>query len=103
MAVPGRPARLEAWQLEGLGRALLKKPSEYGFETELWTLKRVGVLIHRLYGVKFGLTNIWLILGALGFSPNNLRQLQATARNKLKSAQKRPSIIAACWKQATLW
>lgn len=69
MAAPGRPARLEAWQLEGLVRALLKKPSEYGFETELWTLKRVGVLIHRLYGVKFGLTNIWLILGALGFSP----------------------------------
>jgi hypothetical protein len=24
-------------------------------------------------------------------------------RNKLKSAQKRPSIIAACWMQATLW
>jgi transposase len=69
MAAPGRPARLEAWQLEGLARALLKKPSEYGFETELWTLKRVGALIHRLYGVKFGLTNIWLILGALGFSP----------------------------------
>jgi len=29
--------------------------------------------------------------------------LQAMARNKLKSAEKRPSIIAACWKQATLW
>ena len=27
----------------------------------------------------------------------------STARNKLKSAQKRPSIIAACWMQATLW
>lgn len=69
MAAPGRPARLQAWQLEELARALLKKPSEYGFETELWTLRRVGVLIHRLYDVKFGLTNIWLILGALGFSP----------------------------------
>lgn len=69
MAAPGRPARLEGWQLEELARALLKKPSEHGFETELWTLRRVGVLIDRLYGVKFGLTNIWLILGALGFSP----------------------------------
>jgi hypothetical protein len=35
--------------------------------------------------------------------PNNLSELHATARNKLKSAQKRPSIIAACWMQATLW
>jgi transposase len=69
MAAPGRPARLQAWQLEELARALLNKPSVYGFETELWTLKRVGTLIHRMYGVRFGLTNIWLILGALGFSP----------------------------------
>jgi hypothetical protein len=29
--------------------------------------------------------------------------LHTTARNKRKSAQKRPSIIAACWMQATLW
>lgn len=29
--------------------------------------------------------------------------LHASARDKLKSAQKRPSIIAACWMQATLW
>jgi len=28
----------------------------------------VGVLIERLYGVKFGQTQIWRILGALGFS-----------------------------------
>ncbi|MSQ54850.1 MAG: IS630 family transposase, partial [Betaproteobacteria bacterium] len=37
------------------------------------------------------------------YCPNNLGELKATARNKLKSAQQRPSIIAACWVQATLW
>ena len=37
------------------------------------------------------------------YCPNDLAELHATARNKLKSAQKRPSIIAACWMQATLW
>jgi len=36
--------------------ALLDKPTEHGFGTELWTLKRLGVLIERLYGVKFGQT-----------------------------------------------
>jgi len=81
MAAPGRPARLEGYQLEELARALLKKPSDYGFETELWTLRRVGVLIHRLYGVKFGLTNIWLILGALGFSPKKPER-RAIERNE---------------------
>jgi transposase len=38
----GRPARLDASQLEGLRRAILQKPTEHGFGTELWTLKRVG-------------------------------------------------------------
>ena len=64
----GRPARLGEEQLQALGRTLLQSPTAHGFGTELWTLKRVGVLIDRLYGVKFGQTQIWRILGALGFS-----------------------------------
>jgi hypothetical protein len=30
-------------------------------------------------------------------------QSDATARNKLKNAQHRPSIIMGCWKQVELW
>jgi hypothetical protein len=46
----------------------------------------------------------WLKRHALAnFCPNNLDELHTTAHNKLKSAQMRPSIIAACWMQATLW
>ena len=46
----------------------------------------------------------WLKRHALAnYCPNDFSELQTTARNKLKSAQKRPSIIAACWMQATLW
>jgi hypothetical protein len=37
------------------------------------------------------------------FCPDNLAELKTTARSKLKSAQHRPSIIAACWAQAELW
>jgi len=59
---------LDEEQLQALGRALLQRPTEHGFGTELWTLKRVGVLIERLYGVKFGQTQIWRLLGGLGFS-----------------------------------
>jgi transposase len=46
----------------------------------------------------------WLKRHALAnYCPRNLTELHITARNKLKSAQNRPSIIAACWIQATLW
>ena len=69
MPTRGRPSRLDDEQLQALGRALLQKPTEHGFGTELWTLKRVGVLIQRMYGVKFGQTQVWRILGGLGFSP----------------------------------
>ena len=64
----GRPPRLDEAALEGLRRVLLQKPTEHGFGTELWTLKRVGVVIQRLYGVKFSQTQIWRLLGALRFS-----------------------------------
>jgi len=78
MPARGRPARLDDEQLQALGRALLQRPTEHGFGTELWTLKRVGVLIERLYGVKFGQTQIWRILGGLGFS------VDALARRAIK-------------------
>jgi transposase len=46
----------------------------------------------------------WLKRHALAnFCPANLDELNVTARNKLKSAHHRPSIIAACWVQAGLW
>ena len=51
MPAPGRPPRLDAEQLQALGRALRDQPTAHGFGTELWTLKRVGVLIERMYGV----------------------------------------------------
>ena len=46
----------------------------------------------------------WLTRQALANAcPNDLAQLHVTARNTLKHAQKRPSILAACWKQTTVW
>jgi transposase len=46
----------------------------------------------------------WLKRHAMAnYCPDNLTELKATARSKLKSAQHRPSIIAACWAQAELW
>ena len=45
----------------------------------------------------------WLKRHALAnYCPNNLNELKSMARHKLWSAQKRPSVISACWKQAGL-
>lgn len=46
----------------------------------------------------------WLKRHALAnFCPDGLAELATTARSKLKSAQRRRSIIAACWQQAELF
>ena len=64
----GRPAQLDAKQLDALRGALLQGAMAHDFGTELWTLKRVRILIERLYGVRFSEVHVWRLLGALGFS-----------------------------------
>ena len=64
----GRPAQLDGRQLETLRRNLLDRPTEHGFGTELWTLKRIRLLIERLFGVSYSEVHVWRIIGALGFS-----------------------------------
>lgn len=64
----GRPAQLDGSQLDGLQVALLQGALAHGFGTELWTLKRVRMLIERLYGVTFSEVHVWRLLGAMGFS-----------------------------------
>jgi transposase len=68
MPARGRPAPLDDEQLQALGRVLAQKTHRARLWHRLWTLKRVGVLIERLYDVKFGQTQIWRILGGLGLS-----------------------------------
>lgn len=91
MPTRGRPARLDDSQLQALRRALLESPTAHGFGTELWTLKRVGVLIKRLHGVTFGQTQIWRILGGLGFS----------AQKPERRAIERDEDAVQTWKQKT--
>ena len=92
-AVPerGRPARLDEHQLAAVRAALLQNPTEHGFGTELWTLKRVGAVIERMHGVRFGQTQVWRILGSLGFSP----------QKPDKRAIERDEDAVRLWKQRT--
>lgn len=67
MAV-GRPGQLDEGQLAALRIALPQGATSHGFGTELWTLKRVRLLVEQLYGVRFSEVHVWRLLGAMGFS-----------------------------------
>ena len=77
----GRPAQLDANQLASVRAAVLQKPTEHGFGAELWTLKRVGLVIERMHGVRFSHVQVWRILGSLGFSPQKPEK-RAIERNE---------------------
>ena len=68
MGDKGRPPQLDERQFELLRRNLLTSPTEHGFGTELWTLKRIRLLIKGMFGVSYSEVHVWRILGALGFS-----------------------------------
>ena len=68
MSKGGRPARLGAEELTRLQVALLEGPTAHGFDTPLWTLKRVRLFIERQFGVRYSEVHVWRLLGQLGFS-----------------------------------
>ena len=64
----GRPSRLTDAQLDQLEDELLKGPRAHGYETELWTLARIGKLITKLFGVRYHNSHVWLLMTKLGWS-----------------------------------
>jgi transposase len=47
---------------------LLKGPRAHGYETELWTLARIGKLIPKLFGVRYHNSHVWVLMTKLGWS-----------------------------------
>lgn len=68
-------------QLAAVRGALLQSPTSQGFGAELWTLKCVGAVIEGMLDVRFGQTQVWRILGSLGFSPQKPEK-RAIERNE---------------------
>jgi transposase len=50
---PGRPCKLTAEQTEVVLGWFRRRPTEFGFATDLWTARRVAALIERSFGVTF--------------------------------------------------
>lgn len=66
----GSGCRLSDEQLDRLAAALQEGPAAYGWvEDQRWTLARVAELIFRLFGVRYTLRGVSLLLHRIGFSP----------------------------------
>ena len=65
----GRPPSLDEAQRGALSAVLLEGALQAGFATELWTVKRVRVVVKREFGVAYSNSGCWQLLRGLGFSP----------------------------------
>jgi transposase len=64
----GRKPKLDARARRKLERALLQGALAHGFDSDLWTCKRVVIVIERLTGVRHHPSHAWRILRAMGWT-----------------------------------
>ena len=91
MSKGGRPAGISAEQLDKLRELILAGPIANGYGADLWTLKRVRLLVAKHFGITYSDVHVWRILGALGFS----------SQEPEKRANERNAEAVAQWKRRT--
>jgi len=91
MSKGGRPSLMTTEQVAELRELLLAGPIANGYGTDLWTLKRVRLLIEKRFGIRYSDVNVWRILGAMGFS----------SQKPEKRAIERNEDAVAHWKKRT--
>ena len=64
----GRPEKLTKEQKDRLKTIIDSGPRNYGYDTDLWTLKRIAEVISREFGVSYRFTHVWYILKSLNYS-----------------------------------
>ncbi len=65
---PGGISRLSDDDLLKLAEYLKQGPTAVGFETELWTCRRVAHLIEQRFGIEYHHCHVWKILRKLGWT-----------------------------------
>jgi transposase len=66
---PGPPCRLSTDQQEQLCEVLVAGGRASGYDTDLWTCRRVASVIQQRFGVAYHFNHVGRLLHALGFSP----------------------------------
>src|SRR5262245_44071240 len=62
----GRKCKLSGDELCRLEAILLAGAPAHGYETDLWTLKRIAQVIRREFGVSYHPGHVWKVLAQLG-------------------------------------
>jgi transposase len=83
----GRPsAQADTRQRRQVERALRNGALAHGFDSDLWTLRPIAVVIERVTGVRHHLSHVWRILGQLGWTVQR-PQRRATERDEAQIAR----------------
>ena len=78
----GRRPKVPDSALEAIEQALLEGALAHGFDTDVWTLERIAVLIQGLTGVALSTPSVWRLLrGRLGWTVQR-PQRQAKERDE---------------------
>jgi transposase len=89
---PGAPPKISAHQVEQLITELEKGPPAHGFSGELWTRKRVNIVIQRMFGKSYDESQVGRILKKARWSKQ---------KPQSKARQQRPQEVEQ-WKQEGL-
>ncbi|MFH8804317.1 winged helix-turn-helix domain-containing protein [Streptomyces sp. NPDC017936] len=96
----GRPPELDDAQVEAVRAALEQGALAHGFEADLWTLERVGVVVERVTGVRLARASVWrLLTGRLGWSLQRPGR-QAVERDEFEIARWVAQPVHRAWKRA---
>jgi transposase len=65
---PGRPRKLTDRERERFLEVLAAGAIVAGFSTEVWTLKRIALVIQRKFGVSYHPCHVWKVMRSCGWS-----------------------------------
>lgn len=89
-STPGRPCRLNNRQLVRLGDLLTRGAQASGYPNELWTLRRIGAIVEKTFGVCYCESAIWRLLAS---------ELRWSAQKPERRAIQRDEAAIAYWKR----
>lgn len=84
----GRMPRMNGKQLDQLRQMLIEGPEKNGFDTPIWTCRRVATLIRNKFSIKYHHDHVWKILHGIGFS----------VQKPIRRARERDEKAIANWK-----
>lgn len=89
-STPGRPCRLDNRKLVRLGNLLTRGAQHSGYPNELWTLKRIGAIVEKTFGVHYCESAVWRLLKS---------ELRWSAQKPERRAIQRDEAAIAHWKR----